>query len=74
MNGTRTDHLAWCKARALEYVDTGDLPQALASMYSDLGKHPDTQDHQGIELGHKLQEFGFLTTELQVRDYIQGFN
>lgn len=33
-------HLAWCKLRALEYVDRGDLGQAIDSMGSDLMKHP----------------------------------
>lgn len=40
--GTRAEHLAWCKQRALEYVDRGDLQNALASMASDMSKHPET--------------------------------
>jgi hypothetical protein len=39
----REEHLAWAKARALEYVDAGDINQAVASMLSDLGKHEDTR-------------------------------
>jgi hypothetical protein len=39
----RAEHVRWCKQRALEYVDTGDLVNALASFTSDMGKHPDTQ-------------------------------
>lgn len=35
----RDAHVAWCKARALEYVALDDLPAAVASMTSDLGKH-----------------------------------
>lgn len=38
----RGTHLAWCKAAALEYVDAGELADAVASMASDLGKHPET--------------------------------
>jgi hypothetical protein len=41
---TRDEHLAWCKRRALEYVDTGDLTHAVASMASDLKAHPDTDN------------------------------
>jgi hypothetical protein len=33
---TRDEHLAWCKRRAFEYVDTGDLAHAVANMESDL--------------------------------------
>jgi hypothetical protein len=36
---TRAEHLAWAKARALDYVEAGDLASAVASMISDLGKH-----------------------------------
>jgi hypothetical protein len=43
----RDEHLAWCKRRALEYLDAGDLQNAAASMGSDLGKHPElgANDH-----------------------------
>ena len=40
---TRAEHLAWCKRRAMEYVDAGDLSNAVASMGSDLSKHPETR-------------------------------
>ena len=36
---TRDEHLRWAKERALEYVTLNDLPNAVASMISDLGKH-----------------------------------
>jgi hypothetical protein len=39
---TREEHLAWCKQRALEYVDRGELLNAVTSMLNDLGKHPET--------------------------------
>ena len=41
---TRVGHLAWCKRRALEYVDAGDLTHAVANMASDLKTHPDTDN------------------------------
>ena len=34
---TRDEHLAWCKRRALEYVDAGDLTHAVASMRAGAG-------------------------------------
>ena len=40
---TRTEHVEWCKERAREYLGQGDLGQALASMMSDLSKHPETK-------------------------------
>lgn len=47
MEGSREDHLAFCKRRALEYVDAGLLDQAVASMGSDLLKHEDTRQLGG---------------------------
>jgi len=75
MNGTsRSEHLAWCKQRALEYVDAGDVPQALASLMSDLRKHPGTEDHGAIELGMMLAMNGHLSTEREMREWIEGCN
>lgn len=40
---TRDEHMAFCKRRALEYVDAGLLDQAVASMGSDLNSHDETR-------------------------------
>jgi hypothetical protein len=40
---TREEHLEWCKQRAREYLDAGELANAVASMGSDLEKHPETR-------------------------------
>ncbi len=71
---TRAEHLAWCKQRALEYVDRGDTANAVASMISDLGKHEETQRHMGIELGIMLEMGGQLSSQRDVRDWIEGCN
>ena len=39
---TAQEHIEWCKRRALEYVQLGQLEQAFASMVLDLGKHDET--------------------------------
>ncbi len=70
----RQEHLEWCKKRALEYVDEGDLTQGYTSMASDLGKHPDTAKHLGIELGMGMLMIGKLSTADEMRKFIQGFN
>ncbi len=71
---TRAEHLAWCKQRALEYVEAGDLQGAFASMGSDLRKHPDTADHDAQMLGMMLMMNGHLDTQAKMRDWITGFN
>lgn len=71
---SRADHMAWCKKRALAYVDAGDPSQAWASMASDLRKHPATEDHPGVMLGMGLMMTGGMKTAEQVRRFIEGFN
>ncbi len=71
---TRADHLAWCKAMALQYVDAGDISNAYASMTSDLSKHPGTADHSAITLGMFLLMNGHLSTPDAMRRFIEGFN
>ena len=70
----RAEHLQWCKDRALEYVDRGDMSQAMASMRSDLQKHPDTADHPGMELMMMLAMSGHMSEPAEVRRFIEGFN
>lgn len=69
---TRAEHLAWCKERALEYVDAGDLANAVASMGSDLGKHPETRHGNAY-----LVRLGMLYLDqrdpVTVRRWIEGF-
>ncbi len=71
---TRAEHLAWCKKRALEYVDAGDNQQAFASMASDLGKHPETEGHGAIQLGMMMLMGGHLESAHKMREFINGFN
>jgi hypothetical protein len=70
----RSEHLAWCKIRALQYVDAGDTMNAYSSMTSDLTKHPETENHAGIQLGMMLLMGGHLSTPHQMREFINGFN
>lgn len=70
----RAEHLKWCKQRALEYCDAGDVNQAWASMTSDLGKHPETENHAAIQLGMMLLIGGYNKTPHEMRKFIEGFN
>jgi hypothetical protein len=70
----RAEHLAWCKKRALEYCDMNDWEQAWASMASDLGKHPETQNHVAIELGMGMIMAGYISNTQEMRKFIEGFN
>lgn len=54
---TRHEHLEWCKNRAHEYLDKGDLANAIASMLSDLNKHVETK----LSKGSPLSQLGMMT-------------
>lgn len=71
---TREEHVEWAKQRALQYVDSGDLSNAYASMASDLNKHPETEGHSGINLGMMLMMSGHLGTAQEMKKFIEGFN
>ena len=71
---TRAEHLQWCKDRALQYCNLGDMQQAYTSMASDLGKHPETKGHTAIELGLMMLMNGHLDSEHEMRKFINGFN
>lgn len=71
---TRSEHVQWCKDRAMEYVNDGDLTGAFASMTSDLTKHPETANHSAIQLGMGLLMGGMLSTKPEMEKFIEGFN
>jgi hypothetical protein len=71
--GTRAEHLQWCKDRALVYADQGDMVNAVASMTSDLRKHPETENHAGAQLMVVQAMAGLLDRPGELRRCIEGF-
>lgn len=68
---TRDEHLAWCKKRALEYLDRGDLLNAVTSMGSDLQKHPELRCNAFLLMAGALDaQNGDVPA---VRRWIEGF-
>ena len=74
MPEVRGEHVEWCKKRALEYVDNGNLSEAYLSMASDLKKNEETKDHPAIVTGMQLMIMGELNTPQAMRKFIKGFN
>jgi hypothetical protein len=72
----RAEHLQWAKDRALEYADAGDTGNAIASLRSDLGKHPETAQSVGVvdELMMPLAMMGDFERPGELRKFIEGFN
>lgn len=70
---TRQEHLQWCKNRALELLNLGDISQAAASFMSDMRKHPETES--GIELVKALIMMELMSPNKEsMRRCINGFN
>ena len=70
---TRTEHLAWCKKRALELVREGDLAGAVASMTSDMGKHEGTR-FDGLSMLAMIGMMEIQKGPAAVRKWVEGFN
>lgn len=70
---TREEHIRWSKKRALdEMAYSHDPKQAVISMMSDIGKHPETNS-DALRALCMSQLLG-RCTEASVRDFINGFN
>ncbi len=71
---SRAEHLEWCRERALAELDVGPrgVVTAIASIQSDLRKHPDTRDHGAILLAAMMQVAGQLENSRQVREFLEG--
>jgi Tfp pilus assembly protein PilF len=69
---SREEHLQWCKQRALNYLDQGDIDNAVAAMTSDLSKHPEMEP-----LNWALISLGMIYVAQQDRDgarrWIEGW-
>ncbi len=77
---SRAEHVAWAKARALAEMDAegrtdgSATSAAFTSLASDLGKHPDTERHLGLQLGLLEMMGGHLATREKMRRHIEGYN
>ncbi len=71
---TRQEHLEWCKKRAREYLDQGDVVEGITSMLSDMNKHEETR----LDGGSALSSLGMLyvinNDIAGARRFIEGFN
>ena len=69
---TRTEHLQWCKQRALEYLPN-DPDQAVTSMISDMGKHEETAT-PALPTLTMLGMMEIARGSEAVKRWIEGFN
>lgn len=68
----RDEYLANCKRRALDYLNEGDIKNAITSMMSDLSKH---DDFKGI--ANKLMSLALFhmmhPDRHEAKRFIEGF-
>lgn len=68
---TRDEHVEWCKKRALEYLDRGDIKNAVTSMMSDMDKHPECRVNQALSM---LGMMAIMQNDhAGARRFIEGF-
>lgn len=69
----RSDHLQWCKDRANQYLDVGNIQEGVASMLSDLSKHVETE-----AVGCTLAPMGMMAMMSgnldEAKRFVNGFN
>jgi hypothetical protein len=67
----RGRHLHWCKTRAFEYLDAGDIKNAWLSFASDMGKLDATAQHAAL---NPLLATMYMDSVNNMRLFIEGFN
>ena len=66
----RTEHIEWCKERALGELERSGVQAAMASLSSDFGKHESTNNSVMMMLCFGMSNLN----EKQAKKFIEGFN
>jgi hypothetical protein len=70
---TREEHIAFCERRALEYLDAGDLANAVASFGMDFPRHSETSRGVNPSLMGVALRAVMANDAVAVRRFINGF-
>jgi hypothetical protein len=76
----REEYLAWAKRRAIEYLEIGELPNAVASMVSDLQQAPKELDFGSNNTIATLGAVGVAillqsgNASAEIRRWVEGFH
>lgn len=68
-----TQFLDESKKRALEYVKNNKLIDAWTSFASDLNKNEELRSHPALQLGTLLMASGLLSTQDEMKKFIEDF-
>ena len=70
---TRDEHIEWCKQRAREYCEQGDMLGALHSMGRDLEKHQDTARRPWTHLWSSSTKPHTISSKADVLKFIDDY-
>lgn len=70
----RAEHLAWAKQRALQYVDLGELADAMSSILSDLAKGEPGWFNIELVAHLGMGELMLGAGASQIRHFIEGIS
>ena len=71
----RKSHLQWCKDRALEYLNAGDVANGMASFVSDMGKHEETAKTMNNGLSNVICMNALMSNDpRKCIEAVNGFN
>ena len=70
---TRDEHIEWCKQRARECCERGDMLGALHSMGRDLQKHPDTARRPWTQLWEQSKTHHNVNSKADVLKFIDEY-
>ena len=71
---TRKEHLEWCKERANEFLDRGDVVNGITSMLCDLNKHEETQLDGASALSGLALMYAMNNDLIGAKHFVEGFN
>lgn len=70
---SRGEHLAWCRERAIQVLETGNCAGAVASMVSDLREAETPLYDEAVLLPLLAEGIVFRRTPAAIRRWIEGF-
>lgn len=71
----RTEHLQWCKDRALQYLNNGQIAEGMASFTSDMSKHEGTDKTLNNGLSQPLILMAMMSNnQAECIRCVEGFN
>ena len=73
---TRSEHMNWCKERALVELEHSGPASAIASMKSDFSKHPSTANNPSLDMMVTIAMVQLMQGQFnkqKAKEWVEGF-